>query len=94
MIFLLKRNFNVLMLGLMPGLKSKENQSGVMKMKKTLYIIEFLFLGEVIHGVSTVMDCEVGFSGGLNRIHKCNVKYVHELQHALRLCGIEKEIEL
>lgn len=22
------------------------------------------------------------------------VKYVHELQHALRLCGIEKEIEL
>lgn len=24
----------------------------------------------------------------------CHVKYVHELQHALRLCGIEKEIEL
>ena len=23
-----------------------------------------------------------------------NFKYVHELQHALRLCGIEKEIEL
>ena len=23
-----------------------------------------------------------------------NIKYVHELQHALRLCGIEKEIEL
>ena len=22
------------------------------------------------------------------------IKYVHELQHALRLCGIEKEIEL
>jgi hypothetical protein len=28
-----------------------------------------------------------------NRIHiDCN--YVHELQHALRLCGIEKEIEI
>lgn len=23
-----------------------------------------------------------------------NIKYVHELQHALRLCGIKKEIEL
>ena len=23
-----------------------------------------------------------------------NIKYVHELQHALRLCGIENEIEL
>ena len=23
-----------------------------------------------------------------------NIKYVHELQHAIRLCGIEKEIEL
>ena len=35
MIFLLKRNFNVLMLGLMPGLKNKMNrsQSGVKKMK-------------------------------------------------------------
>lgn len=24
----------------------------------------------------------------------CKIRYVHELQHALRLCGIEKEIEL
>ena len=23
-----------------------------------------------------------------------NIKYVHELQHALRLCGVEKDIEL
>lgn len=23
-----------------------------------------------------------------------NIRYVHELQHALRMCGIEKEIEL
>lgn len=58
------------------------------------YIIVFLFFRETIYGISTVMDCELGFSGGIDRIHKCNVKYVHELQHALRLCGIEKEIEL
>ena len=24
----------------------------------------------------------------------CHLKYVHELQHALRLCGIEKEIKI
>lgn len=30
--------------------------------------------------------------GGVNDIHLCSVKYVHEMQHALRLCGIEKEI--
>lgn len=24
----------------------------------------------------------------------CPINYIHELQHALRLCGIEKEIEL
>ena len=58
------------------------------------YIIVFLFFRETIYGISTVMVCELGFSGGLDRIHKCNVKYVHELQHALRLCGIEKEIVL
>lgn len=23
-----------------------------------------------------------------------NIKYVHELQHALRLCGVEKEVEI
>ena len=27
-------------------------------------------------------------------IPNARIKYVHELQHALRLCGIEKEIEL
>ena len=29
--------------------------------------------------------------GGFSRFH---IKYVHELQHALRLCGIDKKIEL
>lgn len=30
----------------------------------------------------------------IKQISFCGVKYVHQLQHALRLCGIEKEIEL
>lgn len=27
-------------------------------------------------------------------LFQCQCKYVHQLQHALRLCGIEKEIEI
>ena len=33
-------------------------------------------------------------SDGTQAQSKCVYKYVHELQHAMRLCGIEKEIEL
>ncbi len=77
------------------GFKVKEPESNFKYVAAgEKYIIKFLFFGEAIHGVSTVMDCELVFAGGLDRIHKCNVKYVHELQHALKLCGIEKEIEL
>lgn len=31
---------------------------------------------------------------GQNDVHICNLRYVRELQHALHLCGIEKEIVL
>jgi hypothetical protein len=33
-----------------------------------------------------------GFNGGLDRIHHCHIKYVHQLQHALRLAGVEKDV--
>lgn len=34
-------------------------------------------------------------NGSLEQVFEVNaINYVHELQHALRLCGIEKEIEL
>ena len=36
---------------------------------------------------------EVRMENGDNKI-KVLIEYVHELQHALRLCGIEKEVEL
>lgn len=32
-------------------------------------------------------DCD-----GINDLHICDLKFVHELQHAIRLAGIEKEI--
>lgn len=57
-------------------------------------IIAFVFYKESVYDVDTVLDCELGFVGGLNRIHHCHAKYVHELQHALKLCGIPKNIEL
>lgn len=33
-------------------------------------------------------------NGGINYGEMSEIKYVHQLQHALRLCGIDKEIEL
>ena len=59
-----------------------------------LCIIVFYFYKETIYGVSTLLKCERGFAGGLDQIHKCNLLYVHQLQHALKLCGITKNIEL
>ena len=35
-----------------------------------------------------------GMEKSYNMINEFPIRYVHELQHALRLCGIEKEIEL
>jgi hypothetical protein len=40
----------------------------------------------------TLMGIVFSVSGSNSRIS--NIRYVHELQHALRLCGIDKEIEL
>ena len=57
------------------------------------FTISFWFYDEPVGGVKTLLKCWFEFNGGVNQIHKCNVLYVHELQHALRLCGIEKEIE-
>ena len=58
-----------------------------------LCIILFYIYKETIYGVSTLLKCERGFAGGLDQIHKCNLLYVHQLQHALKLCGINKNIE-
>lgn len=30
----------------------------------------------------------------MNCLHNCDIKYVHQLQHAMRLCGITKEIKI
>lgn len=49
-----------------------------------------------IMGVSvlTEIDTYSTKGDGVNKVHSCDIESVHELQHALRLCGIEKEIVL
>lgn len=65
--------------------------------EKNSYTIKFTFFNEPITGVDTILNCWGWIppeNSGLNDIHLCNIESVHELQHALRLCGIEKNIEL
>jgi len=59
------------------------------------FTIQVNLYKEPICGVSTLVKCWGGVpphNGGINDIHLCSANYVHQLQHALRLCGIEKEI--
>lgn len=61
------------------------------------YTIQITFYKEPICGVGVlfkVWGWIPPYNGGINDIHLCSVKYVHEVQHALRLCGIEKKIIL
>ncbi len=65
--------------------------------ERNSFTIQVSLYKEPIAGVSTLVKCWgwlPPYNGGLNDIHLCSANYVHELQHALRLCGIEKEIEL
>lgn len=58
--------------------------------------VQITFYNEPINGVSYLTKIETCSSkgDGVNHLHSCDIESVHELQHALRLCGIEKEIEI
>lgn len=61
------------------------------------FTIQVRLYREPVCGVSTLVKCWgwlPPYDGGVNDIHLCSANYVHEIQHALRLCGIDKEIEL
>ena len=61
------------------------------------YTIQITLYKEPICGVSVLLKIwgwVPPYNAGTNDIHLCSVNYVHELQHALKLCGIEKEITL
>lgn len=57
-------------------------------------ILEFTFYEGI--SADTLFKCwtKPKSCDGENSVHICDLKYVHELQHALRLCGIKKEITL
>ncbi len=58
--------------------------------------VDVTFYDEPIAGVSTLVRMGTNSSAGdgTNNIHSCDCNYIHQLQHALRLCGIKKEIKL
>lgn len=41
-----------------------------------------------------VVDIEKEIQDGANRIHHCEIKYIHQLQNAMRMCNIDKEIKI
>lgn len=59
-------------------------------------VIEFTLYNKPIAGVSTLLRCQTKPKGasGENSVHICNVLYLHQLQQALRLCGIDYPVEL
>ena len=78
--------------------KEKEDELGI-----TYYFLERPYTTQITLYKEPIQDVSILFkawgrapssAGGVNDIHLCSVKYVHEMQHALRLCGIEKEIVL
>lgn len=58
--------------------------------------VKVVFYDLPICGVNVLVQIEADTKsgGGVNSLHSCDIEYVHQLQNALRLCGIEKEIEL
>lgn len=57
--------------------------------------VDITFYDEPIGGVSRLvkMETESKKEDGINAAHSCDVDYVHQLQQALRLCGIKKDIK-
>ena len=58
--------------------------------------VQITFYNEPINGVSYLTKIETCSrkGDGVDAIHSCDIESIHELQHALRLCGINLEIKL
>lgn len=58
--------------------------------------VKVVFYDLPICGVKVLVQIEADTKsgGGVNSLHSCDIEYVHQLQHAIRLCGIEKEFEI
>lgn len=56
--------------------------------------IDVTFYDTPINGVSHLVKINRNSASGdgINSVHNCDIDYVHQLQHAIRQCGIDKEI--
>lgn len=59
-------------------------------------MVEITLYNPDVHGVKvlTKIHTQSSHEIGVNTVRSCDIESVHELQHALRLCGIDKEIVL
>lgn len=63
--------------------------------KRNFTDVTITFYKDLSGGVKILTKIETDCSHeiGINTVHNCDIEYVHQFQHAMRLCGIEKEIE-
>lgn len=56
--------------------------------------IEVILYNPPIRGVEFLVriNAESTHESGINLTHSCDIEYIHQLQHALKLCKIDKEI--
>lgn len=66
------------------------------KGKRNFTIVTITFYKDLSSGVRllTKIGNDSKHEDGVNNIHSCDIEYVHQLQQALRLCRIDKEIVL
>lgn len=64
--------------------------------KRNDTVIDITLYNPSINGVKVLVKVQSDplCGDGVNKIHNCDIEYVHQLQHALKLCGIRKEIKL
>ena len=63
--------------------------------ERNSFTIQVSIYKKPICGVNKLVKCWGWIppqNGGVNDIHLCSADYVHQLQHAMRLCGINKKI--
>ena len=61
------------------------------------YTIQITLYKEPICGVNVLLKIwgwVPPYNGGTNDIHLCGANYVHELQHTIKICRIDKEITI
>lgn len=58
--------------------------------KRNATVVTLSLYEKPIHGVKilTKIECDSSHEGGINMLHSCDIESVHELQRALRCCGL------